>query len=444
MQKHSNLEEEVNRIVATMDEQHNGQEQKQPGTSEQETEPEETIHIHYFPDAIVILKEETPEQAQVVDSTPVTPQKISVMPAYAICLFYLLLIFSALAFQLYCMVNPPIATITIIPRSQQVTLSGTLQLGRVLPPLTISQSQVTPTTGKGHQDAKAATGYITLYNGQFTEQTIAAGTILTGSDGIQVVTDQDAHLPPDNPPVNGQATVAAHAINSGSAGNIQALDINTTISSAVFVKNLNAFTSGQDERNYQTVAKADISSVVTPLKTSVMHSMRLALQGQVQPNEQLYILPCSPTFTSDHQPGAEATHVKVVVSLTCSAIAYNAQELATKATAFLASQAQQKTGAGYSLFGTVHVWVKQASVNHTTTPLVFLSFSASGTWIYGLSHTAQEGIKKLIAGKTTQQALQMLASLKGIGQVSIHFTGFGDTTRLPKQSSYIHITLLVV
>src|SRR6266487_917024 len=118
MQKHSNLEEEVNRIVATMDEQHNGQEQKQPGTSEQETEPEETIHIHYFPDAIVILKEETPEQAQVFDSTPVTPQKISVMPAYAICLFYLLLIFSALSFQLYCMVNPPIATITIIPRSQ--------------------------------------------------------------------------------------------------------------------------------------------------------------------------------------------------------------------------------------------------------------------------------------------------------------------------------------
>src|SRR6266487_6847208 len=116
MQKHSNLEEEVNRIVATMDEQHNGQEQKQPGTSEQEAQPEETIHIHYFPDAIVILKEE--EHAQVVDSAPFTPQKISVMPAYAICLFYLLLIFSTLAFQLYCIVNPTIATITIIPRSQ--------------------------------------------------------------------------------------------------------------------------------------------------------------------------------------------------------------------------------------------------------------------------------------------------------------------------------------
>src|SRR5437016_1345008 len=123
MQKHSNLEEEVNRIVATMDEQHNGQEQKQPEPTDQEAQPEETIHIHYFPDAIVILKEETPEQAQVVDSAPVIPQKISLIPAYAICLFYLLLIFSALAFQLYCMFNPPIATITIIPKSQTVTLT---------------------------------------------------------------------------------------------------------------------------------------------------------------------------------------------------------------------------------------------------------------------------------------------------------------------------------
>ncbi len=444
MQKHSNLEDEINRIVASMDEQHSNQEQDIPEPTDQEAQPEETIHIHYFPDAIVILKEEAPEAEQVVDSTSVTPQKISVMPAYAICGFYLFLICSTLMFQLYCIMNPPIATITLIPKSQTVTLNSTLQLGRVLPPLTISQSQTTLTTGKGHQDAKAATGYITLYNGQFTEQTIAAGTILTGSDGIQVVTDQDAHLPPDNPPVNGQATVAAHAINSGSAGNIQALDINTTISSAVFVKNLNAFTSGQDERNYQTVAKADISSVVTPLKTSVMHSMRLALQGQVQPNEQLYILPCSPTFTSDHQPGQEATQVKVTVSQTCSAVAYNSQELATKATAFLASQAQQKTGAGYSLFGDVHVWVKQASVSHTSTPLVFLSFHTSGTWMYGLSQKAQEHIKRLIAGKTRQQAETLLSTLPGVEQVTIRFSGFTDATRLPKGTGYMHLTIFVV
>jgi len=273
MQKHSNLEEEVNRIVATMDEQHNGQEQKQPGTSEQETEPEETIHIHYFPDAIVILKEEAQEPAQVVESTAVTPQNISFMPAYAICSFYILLIISTIAFQLYLIFNPPIATVTIIPRSHTVTLTGTLQLGRVLQPLTISQSQTTATTGKGHQDAQAATGSVTFYNGQQTEQTIAQGTVLTGSDGVSIETTQSATIPPGNPNTGyGTVTIPAQARQAGSNGNIQEGDVNTPIAIAVFVKNTQ-FTGGQDERNFQTVAKADISSVATPLKTAVMHSM---------------------------------------------------------------------------------------------------------------------------------------------------------------------------
>src|SRR6266480_8162777 len=123
----NSLEDELQRFAASMDDQQNSQQQNTLEIHEQETQPEETIHIHYFPDAIVILKEE--DQAQVVDSTPVIPQKISCIPAYAICGFYFLLILSCIAFQFYCMFNPPIATVTIIPKSQTVTLSGTLQLG---------------------------------------------------------------------------------------------------------------------------------------------------------------------------------------------------------------------------------------------------------------------------------------------------------------------------
>src|SRR6266566_4147250 len=130
------LEDEVRRIVASMDnEEPNDKEQKAPRDTEQEPEPEETIHIHYFPDAIVILKEDE-HTAQVVDSAPLTPQKISFIPAYAICAFYLFLILSCIAFQFYMILNPPLATITIIPKSQTVTLNVTLQLGRLLQPIT--------------------------------------------------------------------------------------------------------------------------------------------------------------------------------------------------------------------------------------------------------------------------------------------------------------------
>jgi VCBS repeat-containing protein len=437
------FEDDIQRIAASMDHQQNSRQQDIPGITEQETQPEETIHIHYFPDAIVILKEE--DQLRVVDSTPVLPQKTSMMPAYAFCCFSLLLIVSTLAFQLYCIVNPPAATIAILPKSQTVSMKGTLQVGRVLPPLTISQSQTTATTGKGHQNAKAATGTVTFYNGQFQSVFLPAGTLLTGASGVQILTDQDATIPAGNPPSYGQVSVSAYAISPGLRGNIPAYDINRACcATSVLAKNIQPFTGGQNERDFSIVSQQDIQKISTPLKAAVTQSMQGALQGQLKPSEQLQLLPCTPTVSSDYQVGAEATQLKVTVSQTCNAVAYSGQELATKATAFLSRQALQKTGTGYSLFGTVHVSVKQASVSYATTPLVFLSFSASGTWMYGLSHIAQQQIKHLVAGKTTQQALKMLETLPGIEQASIQITGFGDATRLPKTVAYIQLMLLAI
>ncbi len=428
------LDDDIQHYIESM----NNQENQESDTNT----PQEGIQDIYV--LIVREHEEEEEHPQVVESTPILLQKTSMMPAYAICCFYSLLIISSLAFQLYCIVNPPITTLTIIPKSQQVTLSGTVQLGRVLPSLTISQSQTTATTGKGHQDAKAATGYLIFYNGQFQNVTITAGTIFTGASGIQIITDQDATIPAANPPSFGQVTISAHAASPGVKGNIPTYDMNQACCAAsVLVKNTQ-FNGGQDEQDYQIVTKSDITSIATPLKAAVSQSMQGALHGQLKPNEQLQLLPCTPTVTSNHRIGAEATSVEVTVSQTCSAVAYNIQEVETKATAFLAAQARQKTGAGYSLFGTVHVSVTTASVTSTAKLHVLVSFKAFGTWIYGLSSTAQHQIKHLITGKTTQQALTLLASLPGIEQASIHFTGFGDDTRLPTQSRYIHITLFVV
>jgi hypothetical protein len=436
----NSLEDEVKRIVASMDNEQNSQEQGIPETGIPGNETTEEIQDIYV--LIVREHEEEEEIPQVVDSVPIIPQKISFMPAYAICSFYLFLIFSCIAFQLYMILNPPIATVTIIPKSQTVMLTGTLQLGRLLNPITLSQSQVTSTTGKGHQDARSATGFITFYNGQFQSVTIAAGTILTGADAIQIVTDQDAIIPPGNPPNYGQVTVSAHAINPGVRGNIPAYDISQACcSSAVLAKNPQPFTGGQDKRDFSTVSTKDIHMLSTSLKTAVMQSMSAALLSQLRSPEQLFILPCTPTVTSDHSIGAEATQVKVTVSQTCISVAYNNQELETKVTAFLTTQALHMTGAGYSLFGNVHVSMKQASVTNTPHTLVFLSFHASGTWIYGISQKAQEQIKRLIAGRTRQDAETLLSTLPGVEQAKI---SWGDDTRLPKNSGYIHISLFVV
>jgi hypothetical protein len=430
------FEQEFNRILAKFDAE-NGKEDSKPLPEE---EPEE-FDVYVEPDRITVIKRPDPQpQTQIIESAPVTIQKTSLFPAYAVCLFYLFLIICTLLFQVYALLNPPIATITIIPKTKTVTFSGTLQLGRLLHPITIKESQTVSTTGKGHQDARSAIGYITFYNGEFQSVTIPAGKALTGSSGVTVITDQDAVIPAANldPPTFGQVKVSAHAVNPGQSGNIAAYDINSPCCFAsVISKNPENFTGGLDERNYQTVAKSDIDTTASPLKIAVEQSMQGALQGQVKPPEQLQILPCSSTISPDHKAGDDAK--KVTVSETCSAIAYNRDALERKAADLLTRQAVQNLGTGYSLVGEIQITMKRATITHTP-PLVFSSFHAQETWIYALSQTAQQHIKVLIAGKSKQQALNMLSLLPGIERAAI---SWGDS-RLPKDTGYIHIRLFVV
>jgi len=430
-----------NRIEQLLQHLTDGQEGTTPDDSAQPTiedEPVETIHVYF-------VRERDEQHEAVVESTLASPQQPASVVTAAMLLLCLLLPLASILVQLVLAFHPPIATVTIIPKSQTVTLTGTVQLGRLLNQITISQSRTTKTTGTGHQSAAQARGSLTFYNGQFQSVTIATGTILTSASGIEVVTDEDAYIPAANPPSFGYTTVSAHALSAGSNGNIPAYDIHEACcATSVLAKNTEGFTGGQDARTYTTVTQQDIHNLSTVLKTTLAQSITGALQGQLQPAEQLQLLPCNPTVTSDHQAGEEATTVKVTVSQTCSAVAYSIDKLETKATAYLATQAQHTTGAGYSVFRSVYVWVKQATGSSTPHPLVFLSFQARGTWVYALSRTTQEQIKSRIAGKSTQQAERLLASLPGIARATLHFSGIGDDTRIPRSTQYIHLVLLVV
>lgn len=267
-------------------EQHH-QEQETLGNEASEQLREETIHIHYYPDAIVMVKGDEDITQEAIETTlasemkqPAVEQEPVDLPVIGTCLFGLLLVLSCIAFQVYLLFHPPTTTVTIIPTSQTVTLSGTLQVGRLLSPLTLSQSQTVPTTGKGHQDARQATGTLALYNDPFTRQTVAPGTIFTGSDGVQVITDQSATIPVGNPPTYGQTTVSAHAIAPGRRGNIPAYDIDQRCcANAVLVKNTTPFQGGQDERDFPTVTTHDINAAALALNTCTKYARRFSRTG---------------------------------------------------------------------------------------------------------------------------------------------------------------------
>ncbi len=450
--KQSNYIDEVNRLLAKLDGYHQENTEPEPEPPIPDTqEPIQDVYIRY----VFIEREEEEDEGNIIDSTltepdtnvPYTPpiqpltkkqardEKKSLQVGLCMMSLLLFLCLASIAFQVNLILNPPIATIILIPKSQTMSLTATVQLGRILPPTTLTQEKTVPTTGKGHQDAKAATGTVTFYNGSNTPQTVPAGTVFTGNDGIQVATDRDATIPAANLPVVGQATVPAHALTANAKGNIQAYDINLAVSSDLTVKNLANFSGGQDARDFQTVTKQDIANAAAPLKTTLAQSMQGALTGQTKSGEALVTPTCTPTITTDHQVGDEATQVKVTVSETCSGIAYNTQELTTKATQLLTTQASKKLGTGYSLLGDVQVTTTTATV---TASRPTIAFTCNGVWVYALSNQAQEHIKDLIKGKTTQDALHLLQSLPGIERVS---TSWDVNTKLPKDLSYIHLLI---
>lgn len=432
----------------------------EPGKDELDTQPLDSgvplneIDVYVEADRITLIPKRIHgvkvNEKGVIDNTPaeeedaqqaVIVERKSTQVGLVTLSFFMLLALASLVFQIGLILNPLTVTVTIMPKSEHLSVAGTLQLGRLLSPITVSLSVTTGTTGIGHQDAKQAIGSITFYNGQLNSVTIAAGTILTGTDGVQIATDQDANIPAAdptaNPPIFGQVSVTAHATNPGTQGNIPAFAINQPCCLAsVIAKNTQSFHGGEDERNFQTVTKRDINAAAAALNTTLTQSVQGALREQLKNGEALVTPTCIPTVTTDHQIGQEATEVKVTVSETCTAVAYTQDALKAQVRQLLTHQASKKLGTGYGLLGDVRVTVNQANVtgSHPT-----LAFSCTGVWVYAVSDAAQEHIKMLIAGKTKQEAMYVLLSQPGISKVSIQWA---DDTKLPKDPRNIHIVLI--
>ena len=189
---------------------------------------DDVIQVHHYPDADVLIRFK-PEEP--VTEVPKPPPASSTYTLLLVLLVAMLLPIACLLIQVHVMLHPLTATVSILT-SQQVALPG----ARFLHPITLSQAQTAPTTGIGHENARAATGTVTFYNGLFTAQLIPQGTVFTGSDGVQVATDADVSIPAANPPMFAIASVFAYALLSGTSGNITAGDINTTISNGSWLE----------------------------------------------------------------------------------------------------------------------------------------------------------------------------------------------------------------
>src|SRR6266699_1980207 len=262
----------------------------EPEEAKRETQEQEvTALVPIEPEVIEgeVIELEQPDTAE--DHLPPRQKPYWLLIPFTI-LFCLEFIAASILFPLLA----PSATVTIISVPRTITRTTAIQVsGKELLPLTIMQSTTAPATGKQHQDATRAVGTITFYNGLLTSQTIATGTILTGSDGVQVITDQPAIIPAANPPLEGHVTIPTHALSAGAGGNIQAYDINQACcATSVVAKNTRSFTGGAPARDFIIVTIHDLETATGAIKTTLFKSEQAALTTELNPGEALIAPPC--------------------------------------------------------------------------------------------------------------------------------------------------------
>jgi hypothetical protein len=184
-----------------------------------------------------------------------------------------------------------------IPYQQPVTRAVIRVPAVLLPAKTFTATTAIIPTGVKVYPATIAHGVLTITNGSVISQTIPQGFRLGN-----VITDASVFVPAGSANGYGYATVTAHALISGKAGNILAYAINQVQGSSVYIRNLSAFRGGND--SYSII-------VVT------LHDRQIAL-ANARSNIDAHIHglhnPCHEFYVSGHK--------SIIVTWHCQFITY--------------------------------------------------------------------------------------------------------------------------
>ncbi len=353
----------------------------------------------------------------------------------------------------------PKATITIFPTQKTVNetytflaVTGTADQSRnqipsrLLTFTTPTKSETITTTGIGYTPAIKAHGTITFYNEANYRQTIAEGTVLTGSGGIQIVTDQTVTLSAGNPPYSyGSAEAAAHTIQAGARSNIQPLEVNGLCClNGIYAKNTSAFTGGLDPKPYPMLSNADLQREAHTSAGTMSSNANAGLQNQMQKGEQLLRpMQCSVHTSSNPKVGERATTATVSVSETCTAQVYDNAVLTQITSVQFQQDSLKQLGSNFVARGNSSTVIEKTTLLDKSHQTYQLTVSAAGTLIFHLSPSQLQTLKTQIAGKKITEAQRQLLQLQGVQGVYIKPVSQTDTT-LPTNSNQIQIQVMSV
>ncbi len=288
----------------------------------------------------------------------------------------------------------------------------------------------------GSIPATTASGLLTFQNVGGSGVTLGT-TILTGADGVQVKFNGPVFVP-----ATGSPTVTGYAVNPGAAGNIRPLDINGRCCAPnVFVKNLSAFTGGQDAQPNSVIQQSDIDKAAQPLVSSLSQSTGNALQKQVKSNERVVdnSFKCKPSVNPSVKAGAVAKTVTVQVQVTCTEEVYDFAAAQSMATSLLQTKAQNDPAitTQYALDGKIVTSVLSDTVV-TAQGQVSIEIQAQGLWVYQFTDQMQQNIKNSLVKLSKANALNVLLHDMGVAAAKINISS-GDL--MPANASDITLTI---
>ena len=328
----------------------------------------------------------------------------------------------------------PKATITLFPTQRAMShqyaflaVTGTADQSRnqvpsrVLSFTTPTKSATITTTGTGYTPAIQAKGTVILYNEANYNQTIAAGTVIAGNDGRQIVTDQTVTIAAGNPPYLGSSTVLAHSLQAGEVGNIQALDINGLCCLAgIYAKNTSGFSGGLDPKPYPMLSHTDLERETQSLAGSLSPLAKAGTQKQALESEQfLQPMQCSLTSSSHPKVGERAITATVSVSETCSAQVFDVAVLQKLTSVQFVQDSQKQLGSNFIQRGNLSTSIEKTTRLDKSHHTCQLTVSATGTLILYLSQAQMQALKMQIAGKKITEAQRQLLALAGVQGVAI-------------------------
>jgi hypothetical protein len=162
-----------------------------------------------------------------------------------------------------------VALSIVIPYQQPVTRAVIRVPAVLLPIRTFTVTTAIIPTGVKVYPATTAHGTLTITNGSIIAQVIPAGFTIQN-----VATNRAVYVPAGSANGYGYATVSAHTLISGHGSNLSPYSINSVVGSSVFVRNLSAFSGGEDAYSVKFITSNDryvaLSKVRNMLTSKIM------------------------------------------------------------------------------------------------------------------------------------------------------------------------------